>query len=116
MALSVLVLAGCESKKDARLQAQQAYMAGQQQATKQWQETHPPEVVIQGPVRNPVLPYTEGLSLANAIVDANYTGFMNPVLIRVIRNGQVVSEMKGSDLLRHQDFPLEAGDIVSIVP
>jgi hypothetical protein len=41
---------------------------------------------------------------------------MNPVLIRVIRNGQMVDEVKGIDLLHGQDFPLEAGDIVDIIP
>jgi hypothetical protein len=112
----VLFLAGCETKKEARLQAQQAYMAGQQQAAKQWQETRPPEVIIQGPVRNSVVPWTEDLTVAKAIVDADYTGFMNPASVRVIRNGQMVSELKGIDLLHHQDFPLQAGDIVNIAP
>ena len=71
---------------------------------------------MQGPVRNPVVPWTEGLTLAQAIVDADYTGFMNPKLVRVIRNGQIIEEMKGIDLLHHQDVPLETGNIVDIVP
>jgi len=112
----VLFLAGCVSKKQADLQAREAYMAGQAQATKQWQAEHSPEVTVQGPVRNRVVPWTEGLTLAKAIVDADYTGFMNPVLVRVIRNGIIIEEMKGSDLLHGRDFPLEAGDIVDIVP
>jgi hypothetical protein len=114
--LLILGLAGCVSKKEAELKAHDAYMAGQAQATKQWQAQQPPEVFVQGPVRNPVVPWTEGLTLAQAIVDADYTGFMNPVLVRVIRNGQMIEEMKGIDLLHHHDVPLEPGDIVAIVP
>jgi hypothetical protein len=112
----LLLATGCESKKAARLEAQQAYMAGQQQAAKQWQDTKPPTVAVQGSVQNHVVAWEEGMGVAKAIVTADYTGFMNPVLIRVVRNGQVVQEMKGIDLLHHQDFPLEPGDIVNIVP
>jgi hypothetical protein len=114
--LLVLCLAGCVSRKQADLQAREAYLAGQAQATKQWQAEHPPEVIVQGPVRNRVVPWTEGLTLAKAIVDADYTGFMNPVLVRVIRDGQMIDEMKGSDLLHGRDVPLKPGDVVDIVP
>ena len=112
----LVILAGCVSKKQAEFQAREAYMAGQAQAAKQWQSERPPEIVVRGPVRNPVVPWTDGITLAQAIVDADYTGFMNPVLVRVIRNGQMIEEMKGIDLLRHHDVPLEPGDIVDIVP
>ncbi|MGP8199977.1 MAG: hypothetical protein ACLQU4_10795 [Limisphaerales bacterium] len=114
--LLVLLLAGCVSKKQAELQAHQAYMAGQTQAAKQWQAEKPPQVVVQGPVSNHVIPWTEGLTLAQAIVDANYTGFMTPKFVRVVRNGQLIETLKGVDLLHHEDVPLEAGDIVNIVP
>ena len=93
-------------------QARQAYMAGQAQATKQWQAERPPEVVVRGPVKNPVVPWADGMLLSKAIVDSDYTGFMNPVLIRVVRGGQMAYEVKGIDLLQGHDFPLEAGDIV----
>jgi len=116
LSLLVLLLAGCVSKKEAEMQARQAYLAGQQQAAKEWQSKRPPEVVVHGPVRNSVVPWVEDLTLAKAIVDADYTGFMNPVLVRVIRNGEMVEEMKGIDLLHHQDFPLQPGDIVELVP
>jgi hypothetical protein len=114
--LLVLVLGGCVSKKEAERKAREAYTAGQAQAAKQWQAQQPPQVVVQGPVSNHVIPWTEGLGLAQAIVNAEYTGFMTPKHIRVIRNGQMIGELKGIDLLHHQDLPLEAGDIVEIVP
>jgi len=87
-------------------------MAGQQQALKNWQSQAPPEVMVQGKVRNPVVAWTEDLTLARAIVAADYTGFMNPVVVRVVRNGRVVVEMRGIDLLHGRDAPLQAGDIV----
>ena len=114
--LLVLFLAGCVSQREAGLEARQAYMAGQQQAAQQQRAQQPPQVTIRGPVRNPVVPWVENMTLAKAIVDADYTGFMNPILVRVIRNGQMVEEMKGIDLLHGHDFPLEAGDMVEIVP
>ena len=113
----VLLLAGCVSKKQAELQAHQAYMAGQAQAAKQWQAEKPPQVVVQGPVSNHVIPWTEGLTLAQ-LDDAQAMAdrVMTPKLVRVVRNGQLIESLKGIDLLHHEDVPLEAGDIVNIVP
>ncbi len=71
-----------------------------------------PEVYVRGPVRHPTVDWTDDLTLAQAIVAADYTGFMNPVLVRVIRHGQVAETMRGVDLLRHKDVPLEPGDII----
>ncbi len=67
-------------------------------------------------MRNPVVEWKEGMTLSQAIVAAEYTAFMNPLVIRVLRNGQVAGEFKGIDLLRHQDMDLEAGDTVIVVP
>jgi len=112
---AILLATACVSEKTAQLQARQAYMAGQASAAKQWQQERPPEVVVRGPVHNPVVAWTDDLTLAKAIVDADYTGFLTPHLIRVIRNGQVISEMEGVDLLHHHDVPLQPGDIIDVV-
>jgi hypothetical protein len=118
--LAVLAGAGCVSENKARNQARQAYLAGQQQATMQAaqraRQQQGPVVFMQGPVRNPVVPWEEGLTLSQAVVKAEYTAFMNPLLVRVIRNGQIAGEYKGIDLLHHEDMPLEDGDTVLIVP
>jgi hypothetical protein len=111
-----LLLGGCVSKREAQLQARQAYAAGQAQAAAQWQAQRLPEVIVRGPVQNQIVPWTEDMTLSKAIVDAVYTGYMNPLLIRVTRNGQIVTQMKGIDLLHGQDVPLQAGDIVDVVP
>ena len=118
--LAVLAGTGCVSRKKAREQAREAYLAGQQQATQQAarraREEQGPVVFMQGPVRNPVVPWEEGMKLSEAIVKAEYTSFMNPMLVRVLRNGQVAGQFKGIDLLHHEDMALENGDTVLIVP
>jgi hypothetical protein len=117
--LAVMAGAGCVSHKKAQWEAQQAYMAGQAQAMQAATQVRPqrgPAVFVQGSVRNAAVEWQEGMKLSQAIVAAEYTGFMNPSLIRVLRNGQVVGEFKGIDLLHHQDMALEEGDTVLIMP
>lgn len=118
--LALMAGAGCVSQKKAREQARQAYVAGQQQAMQQAAQRarlqQGPAVFVQGPVRNPVVPWEEGMKLSQAMAQAEYTGFMNPMLIRVLRNGQVAGQFKGIDLLHHEDMPLEDGDTIVVVP
>jgi hypothetical protein len=118
LALSILAT-GCVTKKKAQMEARQAYANGQLQALQAQQRAQMaqgPVVFVQGPVQNPVVPWHDGMTLSQAIVDANYTAFMNPNLVRVLRNGQVVGELKGIDLLHHQDIDLQPGDNVIISP
>lgn len=113
--LLLFLAGGCVSKKEADLERQKAFLAGEQQGL-QRSATQPEGAVVyfQGPVRNPVIPYKDGMMLSQAIVDAYYTGFMNPVMVRVVRDRQVVVELKGIDLLHHEDAPLQAGDLVQL--
>ena len=118
LALSILA-AGCVSRNKAQMEARQAYMNGQQQAMQARQQAaqaQGPSVFVQGPVQNPVVPWREGMTLSQAIVDADYTAFMNPRMIRVMRDGQLAGELKGIDLLHHQDMEVQSGDTVIIVP
>ncbi len=110
--LLALLLAGCESRTKAQLDAQRAYIAGQRQAAQPGQTQQPPRVYVRGHVRNSTVPWTDDLTLSKAIVAADYTGFMNPVNVRVIRNGQIAEDMRGIDLLHGRDAPLQPGDIV----
>ena len=117
--LAVLAGAGCVSRKKAQAEARRAYVAGQEQAMQaaaRARQQQGPVVFVQGPVRNPVLPWEEGMKLSQAVAAAEYTGYMNPRLIRVLRNGQAAGELKGIDLLHHQDMGLEDGDTILIVP
>jgi hypothetical protein len=118
--LAVLAGAGCVSRKKAQADARRAYEAGQEQgmqaAMRAARQQQGPVVFVQGPVRNPVLAWEEGMKLSQAVAAAEYTGYMNPRLIRVLRNGQAVGELKGIDLLHHQDMELEDGDTIVIAP
>jgi hypothetical protein len=114
--LSILFLpvAGCETKSGARLEARQAYVEGQEQAL---QQSHPkPAVVtVTGEVRNSVIPWTEDLTLAKAIVAADFTSRHDPRLIRVIRDGRPI-EIRPSALLNGRDMPLLPGDLIQVLP
>ena len=105
---------GCETKSRARFEARQAYVEGQQQALEQ-SGPKPKIVTVTGQVRNPVIPWTEDLTLAKAIDAAQYTGYLNPRLIRLIRDGQP-TDIKPSALLNGQDMPLQPGDTIQVVP
>ena len=72
-------------------------------------------VTVTGEVRNSIIPWTEGLTLAKAIVAADYTAYMAPRIIRVIREGQT-TEIKPSALLNREDMPLQPGDSIQLVP
>ena len=114
--LSALCLfpAGCVSKSEARLQARQAFVAGQEQALDQ-SRPKAPVVTVTGLVENSVIPWTEELTLARAIVAANYTGYLRPRFFRITRNGESM-DVKASALLNGEDMPLEAGDTIEVVP
>ncbi|MGA3180447.1 MAG: hypothetical protein ABSF38_08915 [Verrucomicrobiota bacterium] len=114
LSLWLLSPTGCETQRQARLQAQQAYVAGQEQVLEQSRPAEP-VVTVHGPVRNSVIPWTEDLTLAKAINAADYTGYLRPRFIRVTRKGET-TEVKTSQLLNGQDMPLQAGDIVEVVP
>jgi hypothetical protein len=69
---AVLLGAGCVSDRKAQMEARQAYLAGQQQAAQSRENTF--NVTVQGQVSNHVIPWTIDLTLARAIVQANYAG------------------------------------------
>ncbi len=103
----------CESKSQARLEAQRAYLAGEAQAADQ-SRAQPPVIFVKGKVVNSIIPWTPDLTLSRAINAADYTGYLNPRLIRVTHDGQT-SEIKPGALLNGQDLPLQPGDTVEII-
>jgi hypothetical protein len=114
--LSILFLSasGCETKSRARLEAQQAYVAGQEQVLQQ-SRPKPQIVTVTGPVRNSIIPWTEDMTLSKAYKAAEYTGYIRPRLLRITSEGQT-AEIKFSLLLDGRDMPLEPGDIIEVVP
>ena len=110
--IGLIALAGCVSKSKAKMQQQTAFMAGQQQALERALQARNTISVI-GPVRNPTVPWTEDLTLAKAIVAAQYYPGAPPREIVIMRNGQPMA-FDPKRLLAGEDFHLEAGDIVNI--
>ena len=109
--LLALGLAGCTSNSNAKAQAREAFVAGQQQALARMLQARAPNVTLLGPVHNPVMPWTEDLTLAKAIVAAGYYGRTDPKGIVIHRNGQEMP-VDPKQLLSGEDVPLQAGDVV----
>jgi hypothetical protein len=110
--LAALFFAGCTTKSKSNAQARAAFLAGQRQAMAE--QGQGPSVRIIGNVKNPVVPWTEELTLAKALVEADYQDIINPRQIIVTHpDGQVVY-VDPKKLLRGQDMPLESGDRVEI--
>jgi len=116
---SVLVLAlvfisrGCVTKSKAKAEAQKAFLAGQQQAMMRMSQPQQPVVTFIGPVRNPMVPWSQELTLAKAIVAAGYDAKADPRQIMIVRNGQAIP-VDPKKLLEGEDIPLVAGDLVQI--
>ncbi len=112
--LLVLVATGCVTKSKANAQARAAYFAGKQQGMAM--KINGPSVWFVGNVHQQIVPWTEGLTLAHALVTANYLGQNDPSEITVFRPGQPPIKVDPKDLLRGADLPLEAGDRIDIRP
>ncbi len=70
-------------------------------------------VQVRGDVRNRVIPWNEDLTLAGAIVEADYFGRMQPLSVTVSR-GRKVQRFSATRLLAGHDMFLEPGDVVDI--
>jgi molybdopterin converting factor small subunit len=115
--LCAALSSGCVTKGQAKAQAREAYLAGQREAMARIQELQAqwPSVRINGPVRNPVLPWTARLTLSQAIMAADYQGAGDPAEIIVVHNG-VGRRVNVKDLLGGWDLSLQPGDVVQIMP
>ena len=110
-------LAGCVTKAQAKARERAAYIAGEQAAVVRLQQSQAqgPSVRINGPVKNPVVPWTEGLTLSQAIFAAEYQTVGDPLEIMVVRGG-LARLVNVRNLLGGQDVPLQPGDVIQIVP
>jgi len=117
--LLVVVLGGCVSKSKADAQARAAYLAGQQQAMTRMQlnqtQGQGPCVTVNGEVRNRVVLWTQDLTLAKAVLAADYYGAKDPGQIIVVHNG-IANRVDPKQLLTGADIPLQPGDIVQLLP
>jgi len=112
-AAACLAACGCVSKSTAEARARAAFLAGQRQAMANIQQRGP-VVIVSGQVRTPFVPWTQGMTLARAIVTAEYYG-PDPRVIVIVRNGEELP-VTPAQLLGGEDVPLQSGDIVKIDP
>src|SRR5579871_3619178 len=106
--LLCFVLSGCASKAKSREQMQHAYAAGMQAGkleAQQQAQSAVPQVKFLGHVRNPVVLWSDGLTLAKALVQAEYLDQNDPTAITVYRNGQPI-RIDPQTLLAGQDYEL----------
>jgi hypothetical protein len=113
---------GCVSKSKAEARARAAYAAGQREAMAKMQlaqaqtqaQGQGPSVTILGEVRNGVVPWTEGLTLRQALVAADYCGATDPVQIIVVHNG-IGRQYDPKHLFNGPEVPMYPGDIVQLM-
>ena len=121
MALTAFGCAGHKEKTDEQLR--RAYAAGAAAARMQMEQSQTqqpqippsgdPQVRILGAVKNPVLLWSEGLTLARALVLAEYQRNSPPSSITILRNNQPM-QIDPQAILNGADYPLFPGDIVYI--
>ena len=114
-AILVIALAtcGCVSKSRARLEAQNAFLSGQNAALQSQLPSTSGGVTVLGAVQNQSVPWVEGLTLAQAVATANYIGLHEPKQIILTRQGES-AVLEPKVLLSGAMVPLEPGDVVEI--
>jgi hypothetical protein len=107
---------GCVPKGEAKAEAHAAYLEGQRDALMRLQQPQlqGPSVMVNGPVRNSIVPWTPRLTLSQAILAADYQAPGDPADIIVIHNGRGV-RVNVRNLLDGQDMSLQPGDVVQLV-
>jgi hypothetical protein len=107
-----LAISGCTTKAKSKREADRAYSAGRQRALA---ETQPQvaSVFIMGNVSNHAVPWTEDLTLAQALIAAQYLGAGNPTEIVVVHNG-FATTVDPARLLHGQDMKLEPNDRIEV--
>jgi hypothetical protein len=119
--LSILLLlcaalCGCAGKSKTKVQMQRAYEAGLQAGRIQAeQQTQPgvPQVRFFGHVKNPVVQWSDGMTLGQALVQAEYLDENTPTAITIYRNGQPLN-IDPQRMLAGEDYPVFPGDTVVI--
>lgn len=111
-----MLAVGCTTKSQARLEAQNAYLAGQNAALRQQQaqaQSSTDSVTVVGPVQNPQVPWVAGLTLVQAIATANYLDAHEPKQIIITRAGESAT-LEAAVLFNGTVVPLEAGDVIEL--
>jgi hypothetical protein len=115
MATSVLCVSGCVSAAKAKADARAAYNAGQQDAMARMSQVEKLNITVVGPVRNSVVAWKEDLTLANALLAAEYLSNTDPRQILIVRKG-IAIPVDPNQLLSGKDVPLQPGDVIHLQP
>jgi uncharacterized protein YceK len=110
-----LCVSGCTTKAKSRAAAQNAYLAGQNAALQQQLAAQFNGVTVLGAVQRSQVPWVVGLTLAQAVATANYTGEVAPKHIIITRQGESAA-LDANVLLSGTDIPVEAGDVIELGP
>jgi len=110
-----IVLTGCTTRSKANARAREAFVAGQRAGLAQADDARRTSIRMIGPVRQPEIAWTEGLTLVRAIAAAGYSDARDPRAIVIIRQRERIP-CDPQALLRGDDLPLEPGDTVEIHP
>lgn len=113
--LLMLAAGGCASRARSEARMQAAFAAGQQHAMTQLLEDRRTSIRVIGTVRHPEIPWMEKLTLAEALVAAEYTSHRDPRQIVIIRRGERLP-VDPQALLRGKDFLLAPGDTIELLP
>lgn len=109
-------LAGCISKSTADARARAAFLAGEQQQMSMMSrraQIEGPTVTVLGEVRNELVRWTADLTLAKALVEAEYVGRTDPTSIIIQRDGKAIP-CDPRMLLTGQDVPLQPNDVIEL--
>ena len=113
--LLVMTLCGCETKATARARARAAYAAGRAAAYHQFEEEQRTSIRVIGDVRISEIEWEDGMTLAGALLVAEYQNKGVPGEIFIDRHGlRIPVNMKA--FLKGHDVILEPGDTVEIYP
>ena len=116
-AIQVLLLltlpAGCASPSSLREREREAYRSGARDAMQA--VTQPPPIVFfNGWVRNNAIEWHPDLTLAQGLLEAEYSGRRTPSSIRIFSHEGDVIDIDPATLLDGEDYYLEKGDRVEI--
>ena len=117
LVILILVLAGlgtgCTTKSKARMEARNAYLAGQNAALQRQVVQQSGAITIVGNVQNSTVPWVAGITLSQAIATATYLGTADPaqiILTRQVEDGAIDPKY----LVNGVQIPLEPGDVITI--
>ncbi|HAV61540.1 MAG TPA: hypothetical protein DCY13_04145 [Verrucomicrobiales bacterium] len=112
--LLALLMAGCVTRQAARNDARTAYQTGLRDG-RTAADSRRTKVIFEGPVRQQMIEWREGITLGEAIVEAVYLPPNDPREIVIHRERERIAVIP-AELLAGAVVALEPGDIVELVP